>query len=519
MLNIPSPLIPDRERSDQPDCLTPILKLNIKNMNRFLFTIILLGLFLPNVFSQRLNEAIKTFANDNDFKYGGISVSVVEVKSGKLLAGHNSNLGLTPASSLKVITTAAALHYLGDNFRFKTELQYDGEIDGNGTLNGNLFIKGFGDPTLGSPHFDKAEKLDVVMQKFIEAIQAAGIKKINGHIIGDASFFESEVVGKKWLWEDLGNYYGAGMHGLNIQENLCFIDFQQVGKVGETPPIVATRPLIPNLLLLNEIKSAVKGSGDNAFVFGAPYAYTRYVRGTIPVGNKKFTIKGSIPDPPFFVAHYLADFLEKNGIGTSKLTASYFDLKRGNQTLDSKRNVFYTYQSPSLRDIVEKANMKSVNLYCEAMVRMIGKKVNGEGTPGAGLEAVYDFLEKKGMNTEGFFLLDGSGLSPMNSATTFQLASAIRIFINDENISDSFKHSMPVSAKSGSMKYMLKGTAAAGKVFAKSGGMERVRSYTGFIKTQKGKVLSFSMIANNFTCKSSQVRKKMEKLMLAIYEN
>jgi len=471
-------------------------------MNRFSFTIILLVLFLPNVFSQRLNDAIRTFANSDDFKYGGISVSVVDAESGKLIAGHNSNLGLTPASSLKVITTAAALHYLGDDFRFKTELQHDGEIDDDGTLNGNLFIKGFGDPTLGSHHFDKAEKLDVVMQKFVEAIQAAGIKKINGHIIGDASFFESEVVGAKWLWEDLGNYYGAGMHGLNIQENLYFIDFQQVGKVGETPPIVSTRPLIPNLLLLNEIKSDVKGSGDNAFIFGSPYAYTRYVRGTIPVGNEKFTIKGSIPDPPFFAAHYLADFLEKNGIETSKLTASYFDLKRENQISDSKRNVFYTYESPTLRDIVKKTNMKSVNLYCEAMLRMIGKKENGKGTPEAGLEAVYDFLEKKGMNTDGFFLLDGSGLSPMNSATTFQMASAIRIFVNDDKISDSFKNSMPVSGKSGSMRYLLRGTSAAGNVFAKSGGMERVRSYTGFVKTKKGKLVCFSMIANNFMGKS-----------------
>jgi D-alanyl-D-alanine carboxypeptidase/D-alanyl-D-alanine-endopeptidase (penicillin-binding protein 4) len=99
------------------------------------------------------------------------------------------------------------------------------------------------------------------------------------------------------------------------------------------------------------------------------------------------------------------------------------------------------------------------------------------------------------------------------------MASAIRIILNDDKISDSFKNSMPVAGKSGSMKYMLKGTSAAGKVFAKSGGMERVRSYTGFVKTKKGKVVSFSMIANNFIGKSSQVRKKMEKLMLAIYEN
>lgn len=493
-------------------------KLNIKNMNRFSFTIILLSLFLPNVFSQRLNEAIQVFAQDSDFKYGGVSVSVVDVNTGKLIAGHNSNLGLTPASSLKVITTAAALHYLGNDFRFKTELQYDGEIDQDGTLNGNLFIKGFGDPTLGSSQFDQAEELDQVMTKFVEAIQAKGIKKINGHIIGDASFFASEVAGAKWLWEDLGNYYGAGIHGLNIQENLYYIDFQQVNKVGETPPIVTTRPLIPNLLLLNEIKSDVKGSGDNAYIFGAPYGYTRYVRGTIPVGNKKFTIKGSIPDPPFFAAHYLALFLENKGIETSKLTASYFDWQREYQIKEMERITFYTYESPKLGDIVKQTNMKSVNLYCEAMLRMMGEKINGVATPEAGLKAIYDFLEKKGMNTKGFYLLDGSGLSPMNSATTLQMAEAIRLIINDDSISESFKESLPVAATSGSMRYLLRGTSAAGNVLAKSGGMERVRSYTGFVKTKQGKLVSFSMIANNFTCKSSQVRKKMEKLMLAIYQ-
>ena len=130
-------------------------------MNRFTLSVILLSLFLPNVLAQRLNTAMEKFANDAAFKYGGISVSVVDVEQGKLLASHQPNLGLTPASSLKVITTAAALHYLGADFRFKTELQYDGEIDAAGTLRGNLFIKGFGDPTLGSHQFSEAEKLDV----------------------------------------------------------------------------------------------------------------------------------------------------------------------------------------------------------------------------------------------------------------------------------------------------------------------------------------------------------------------
>ncbi|MEM6966539.1 MAG: D-alanyl-D-alanine carboxypeptidase/D-alanyl-D-alanine-endopeptidase [Bacteroidota bacterium] len=486
-------------------------------MNRFAFTIILLLLFLPNIFSQRLSEAIKTFAEDEDFQYGSVSVSIVNVEDGKLIAAHQPNLGMTPASSLKVITTAAALHYLGDDFRFKTEIQYDGTIEADGTLRGNLFIKGFGDPTLGSHRFKAAENLDEVMGKFLTAIQAAGIKKIEGYIIGDASFFTTETTGRRWLWEDLGNYYGAGAYGLNIQENLYFIDFQQVNTIGTTPPIKNIRPRIPNLMLVNEVKTDAKGTGDNAYIFGAPLTYTRYVRGTIPQGNDLFTIKGAIPDPPFFAAHYLAFYLEKNGIATSKRTSYYFDWKRKQRNTPSKRLTLYTYESPPLKDIVAITNMKSINLYCEAMLRMIGQVVMGKSTPNAGLEAIYDFLKKEGMNTKGFFLEDGSGLSPMNSTTTLHLATAIRIFISNKTIANSFKASLPVSAQSGSMQYLLRGTPAAGKVFAKSGGMERVRSYTGFMKTKSGNLVSFSMIANDFTCKSSEVRKKMERLMLAIF--
>ena len=141
-------------------------------MNRFIITIILLGLFLPTLISQGLNDAIQTFANDASLKYGVSSVCVIDVVSGKVLAEHNSKMGLTPASSMKVITTSAALHYLGRDFKFKTELQIDGNIDADGTLNGNLYIKGFGDPTLGSHQFKSAEKLDVVIGKFAKAIQA-----------------------------------------------------------------------------------------------------------------------------------------------------------------------------------------------------------------------------------------------------------------------------------------------------------------------------------------------------------
>ena len=477
-------------------------------MNRFIITIILLGLFLPTLISQGLNDAIQTFANDASLKYGVSSVCVIDVVSGKVLAEHNSKMGLTPASSMKVITTSAALHYLGRDFKFKTELQIDGNIDADGTLNGNLYIKGFGDPTLGSHQIKSAEKLDVVIGKFAKAIQAAGIKKINGIIVGDASYFGTLVDGRKWLWEDIGNYYGAGAFGLCIQENMYFIDFQQVGTLGATPPIKKIRPHIPNLLMMNEVKSDKKGTGDQAYIFGTPYSYTRFVRGTIPVGNKLFTVKGAIPDPPFFAAQYLMKFLEEKNIKTNKMATSFFEMQRTGVATDTERKTIYTYQSPPLHEIVKFTNEKSNNLYCEAMLRMLGKQENGEGSAEAGLKAVYKFLENGGMKTDGFFMLDGSGLSPMNSVSSYNLAKAMQIILSNKKIANDFKKSIRVSSRIGN-----------GKLRAKSGSMERVRSYTGFATTESGRLVSFSMIANNFMGKSSDIRRKMEKLMLGIYSN
>ena len=477
-------------------------------MNRFIITTILYCLFLPTVLSQGLNDAIKTFANDASLKYGVSSVCVIDVASGKILAEHNSKMGLTPASSMKVITTATALHYLGRDFKFKTELQYDGNIDANGILNGNLYIKGFGDPTLGSHQFKAAEELDVVIGKFVQAIQAAGIKKINGMIVGDASYFGTLVDGRKWLWEDIGNYYGAGAFGLSIQENMYFIDFQQVNTLGATPPIKKIRPHIPNLLMMNEVKSDKKGTGDQAYIFGTPYSYTRFVRGTIPVGNKPFTVKGAIPDPPFFAAQYLMKFLEEKNIETNKMATSFFEMERTGTATNETRKAIYTYQSPPLHEIVKFTNEKSNNLYCEAMLRMIGKQEKGEGSAEAGLKAIYEFLESGGMNTNGFFMLDGSGLSPMNAVSSYNLAKAMQIILSNNKIANDLKKSIRVSSRVGN-----------GQLRAKSGSMERVRSYTGFATTQSGRLVAFSMIANNFTGKSGEIRRKMEKLMTAIYSN
>ncbi len=476
-------------------------------------------LFVFNLSAQSsLQKAMNDLAKDPVLKTQGFSMTVLDVESGEILANHQKDRGLIPASSLKVVTTSTALGILGNDFKFKTELQYDGAIDVEGVLNGNIYIKGFGDPTLGSDHFDKTLALDVLINNFVEAIQKAGIKKVNGKIIGDASFFGTLVDGRTWLWEDMGNYYGAGAWGLNLHENRYFLTFNRSLKLGAIPAIEKVEPTIPNLLHINEVRQDAKGTGDNAYIFGSVYNYTRFIRGTIPVGNKPFRIKGAIPDPPFFAAYYLMKKMEAAGIETNREATSLFEIVNQEGFKAGERTVFYTHYSPNLKDIVTITNMKSINLYCEALLRYLGKEVKGEGSPEAGVEVILDYLKSKGFSDNSFFIEDGSGLSVFNTVSTYQMASIMRLVGQNKSLYNSFKPSLPVAARSGALRYMFKGTAADGKIWAKSGGMKRVRSYTGFAETKSGKLLAFSIICNHFTCESSTMRKKMEKVMLKLID-
>ena len=480
------------------------------------FVFVSLAYLLLNFVSAQtsLQKAIDALSKDQDLKHAGFGVCVIDVESGKIIAQNEMDKSLIPASSLKVVTTATALAKLGDDFKFKTELQYDGSLGSDGILNGNLYIKGYGDPTLGSDKFDKAIPVEKLMTEFVDAIQKAGIKQINGKVVGDASFFSSSVNGRTWLWEDLGNYYASGAWGLNILENKYYLNFQQNPKIGEQPKILNTDPSIPNLYLINEVNSAESNSGDNAYIFGSPYSYTRFVRGTIPVGKGTFTIKGAIPDPPFFAAHLLVNALEEAGISTSKRATSQFQLEQEDAT-KTKRKTIHTHYSPSLKEIAIQTNLESVNLYCESMLRYLAVSAKSSGSEN-GLEIIKDFWKEKGLDVDGLYLEDGSGLSPYNSVSSFHLAKILQLIAKEKKLFNSFNESLPIAGRSGTLKYMLKGTAAENKIRAKSGGMKRVRSYTGYARAKNGKLLSFSIIANHFSCSSRDMRRKIEKIMLEL---
>ncbi len=469
-------------------------------------------------FSQsRVQIAIDDLIAYEPMRYGSLSVCVLDVETGKILEQYNPMMSLVPASTMKAVTTATALGILGHSYTYKTTLEYDGKIK-NGTLDGNLYIKGSGDPTLGSDQLEGTPSLEEVMKKMSNSVQKKGIQKVNGYVVGDGSTFGTAMPAANWQWNDIGNYYGVGAGGLNIHENMYYLFLKQKNTLGSTPSIARIVPKMPYLVLMNEIKSDKRGTGDNAYIFGAPYSTTRYLRGTIPVGNKEFRVKGAMPDPAHYAAHRLTEQLETNGVSTQKIAKNIFEYRREGLDRYTTRQALITLTSPPLSKIVQRTNEKSVNLYAEALLKTMAKVKKSVGTTDKGVETVKEFWEERGMNMEGFFMEDGSGLSPRNGVTSFQLSQIMRKVAKDKNIFEHFYPSLAVGGRTGTARYMFKKSKAAGNIRLKSGSMRRVRAYTGYATTKSGKLVAFTIIANNFMGKSRLIRTKMEKIMEALVD-
>lgn len=462
-----------------------------------------------------LNAEIEKLKNDSDLSHASWGICVMRTKTGETITQYNDNISLTPASTLKAVTTAAGLSILGSDYTYQTTLEYDGVYDSiNGIIKGNLYIKGSGDPTIESQYFKNKDTPTPLTQKWAEELKAKGIKKIEGAIIADASAFEFETVPSTWIWGDMGNYYGAGASGLSYMDNMYTLYFKS-GKSGDTTSITKTEPELLNLRINNYVKA--NGSDDNAYIYGAPYSYERYVTGTIPPYKTDFDVKGSMPDPPYFFAYQLSQSLLNSGVEVVHSPTSLRILQLNNSYRPQARKKLLIYTSPTLDKIVYFTNLNSNNLFAEHILKTIALKIQGRGSENTGTDEVLKFWKAKGINTGGMYMQDGCGLSRGNSITPNQLASVFRLMTLDSAYT-SFYNSLPVAGKTGTMVRLCKGTFAENNLRAKTGSLSRVRSFAGYVTTKNEEQLCFSIIVNNYDCSSAEIRKKLERLMVLIAE-
>jgi len=352
---------------------------------------ILLCCFTQNIVSQANIEKLQSIVDKqlsySEFDHANVTLTLLDIETNNIIASHRPDKVLIPASSLKLITTLTGIKTLGPEFRFKTGLYYNGSIDDQGVLNGDIVIVGGGDPTLGSSSYDGYPNFNALLASMVNAIKNHNITCVNGLIVVDESVYDSYPIAPTWQWNDLGNYYASGAWGLNVNENQYFIHFSNRDIIGRQPKISSIYPDVPLLKLSNEITVDSAGTGDQAYIFGGPYNYDKRIVGTIPQGNNRFTIKGSIPDPPTFLAYHVRRSLELDNIQSTGSKSMYLPYKKQKQLLKE-------YQSTTLKNIVKRANEKSDNLYTEAILKMIGLKKRGQGSGQNGINIVKKQIKK-----------------------------------------------------------------------------------------------------------------------------
>ncbi|MHC8948271.1 D-alanyl-D-alanine carboxypeptidase/D-alanyl-D-alanine endopeptidase [Sphingobacterium hungaricum] len=459
-----------------------------------LFSVFIASSAMAQTATQKIATAFQTFEKQSNIKNGVASLTVLDAKTGQVVFEKNSQIGLPTASTMKVITSITALDLLGPEFKFQTKLYYTGDIDSVGNLVGDIVIEGSGDPTLASDRFEGNSE-EVLLSTWVKAIQYAGIKSVSGRIIGDDRYLNGYDIPGTWMWQDMGNYYGAGVSGLNWRENKTGIVFA-ASSVNNPTRISKTTSDISYLSVINEVKTGSSGSGDNVYGYSAPYSGTIYLRGTYGQDLKK-TIEISVPDPAYDAAFQLRQALLANDILIEQLPTTGKLLADSNKTFPTGKKELHVHSSPKLSEIVYWFNQKSINLYGESLLKVIGERSPTASTRNNATQLVNKYWQQKlGISDSELVLYDGSGLSPQNRVTTSAMSKIMR-YAKQRNWFDTFEKSLPTP---NNMKM-------------KSGTIGGVLGYTGYQTSGANQDYVFSFLINNYQGSASSMRQAMFKVL------
>jgi D-alanyl-D-alanine carboxypeptidase/D-alanyl-D-alanine-endopeptidase (penicillin-binding protein 4) len=473
--------------------------------------LIIFLLFIPLLLEGQ-EKALSLLLADSSMKSSSVSLCILNAVNGEVVFEYHAEESLMPASVLKLVTSSAALELLGPDYRFKTKIGYTGNLNKRtGRLTGDLIIKGGGDPALGSEYF-KDHYINFLKNWIIE-IRKLGINKVEGRVIVDDSWYDYQPVPAKWLWEDAGNYYGAGAYGLSVFDNTFEIHFRTLGE-GSIPEITGIVPDQCRSVLSNQLITS--GDTDEGYVFSAPYNTYSWISGSIPVNRDDFVLRASITDPPLLLAEVFDSMLDSAGIDVS---GSPSTIRIEKKPSVNEPVIISEVSSPALSEIIEVLNHESVNLYAEHLLKEIGRTFNNHGTTEAGIEVLYRFLKDSGVDSSGMFLEDGSGLSPLNAVTSRSLAEILFFVKNKAKYFNDFYSSLPYAGMEGTLKNYFRNPVFGSNLRAKSGSITRVRSYAGYFKTLSGNEMTFSILVNNYSGSSNRIITGIEDILLETIMN
>jgi len=447
-----------------------------------------------------------------------VGVKVASLDTGRVLVEENGMKLLRPASNMKLYTVAAALDRLSPDYRFQTSVYAPAKPDSSGVIRGDLTIYGRGDPSFAA-RFNNGNYFKAI-EDLAARIAGAGVKRVEGDLIGDESYFTGPPYGSGWEWEDLTWYYGAGISALTVNDNALDL-FIKPGSEPGSKALITTGPPDPLLTIINQVTTSAKGSRRDLTIYRDLGKDTLIASGSIAVDDRGYTGGVAISHPALLFVYLLRASLAQKGVivvGKSRvigaehqtiLTPGTVTISVGSQSSgtlqENQKTELTNVQSVPFSIIAAQTLKPSQNLYTELILRTLGKVTSSPVTSttpiktseDAGLNVVRTFLREAGLTPDSLSLTDGSGLS-RNDMVTADATVQLLTFMSKHRYADAFRAALPIAGVDGTLRNRMRGTAAENNVRAKTGSLSSAASLSGYVTSAAGEKLVFSIIVNNY---------------------
>lgn len=457
-----------------------------------------------------LAHEIDRVIDESDQKQARWGVFVLSLKDGRVLYSRDGDRSFTPASNMKVYTTAVALDLLGADYRWRTSVFASKQPDANGVIEGDLTLYGRGAPDLISKPKGDAPSL----AKLADQLYQSGIREIRGNVVGDSSYLRGELFGLGWQWNDLQWYFGAEPSALSVDENTVEVTISPANKTGTAASVISSEDKY--LQLTNNTSTAERDATTTIGIIRDLSNNRVRVWGDFPVGGRAFSAFLSVHDPALWTATLFKQALVARGIKVGGEPHSRDFRVADADKFDPQKAVELAYlESAPLREIVRRTNKESNNLYAELILRTLGKeraasapdpdpKKNRErGDDEAGAALIRSWLEGKGIATRAIAIRDGSGLSRLDLVTP-EATARLLTAMTSSNAATVFRDSLPVAGRDGTISGRLK--SVTGRVFAKTGTLTYTHSLSGYASTPTNEMLVFSVMCNDAISDRAAVR-------------
>jgi D-alanyl-D-alanine carboxypeptidase/D-alanyl-D-alanine-endopeptidase (penicillin-binding protein 4) len=446
--------------------------------------------------------------DDPVFARALVGARVESLATGEVLYERDGDRHVMPASNMKLVTLAVAAERLGWDFRFETRLEAAGPIR-DGVLDGDLVVVGGGDPSIGSADAQASP----LFTSWLVALREAGIRRIDGRLIGDDNAFDDEGRGGGWSWDYLTAGYAAPSGALSYNENVAVIRTQPGDREG-APARVFVTPPGHGFDVISEVTTAAVGGRGAVSVARALGSRQLIARGRIPASTGEIVRTTTVDNPTLFFARSLADTLGAHGV---TVRGGAWDIDEIEAPVaGGERRVVVRHQSPPLGALAGRLMKDSQNFYAETLLKTVGLAASGTGSESAGRRAVRETLISWGIPEDAVVVYDGSGLSRYDYVTADAIVAILRRMWESEVHRGPFVATLPVGGHDGTLSSRMRNTELARHVQAKTGTIANVRSLSGYLERPTGEKLVFSIIANHFTASSSDVDALVEKALVRL---